>query len=281
MFKDSYLYTDSNTVSSRYSEQPWFVLGTSGHYHRQGDNNPVISQYYSFEANEQGEQVFAVPDGCIDIVFGGGIDNPCALVCGSKLEACIAGLKYKERYFGVRFAPGMIPSFLNIDAQDILAKNIPLNELVPGAKMLIEHIVNAESITDQVSSFSHFFHTIVGRKFTALTLHTLHVIERTAGCIQINDLASETGYTARTLQRQFRKETGMTPKMLCRIMRCQAALHAINHRETVLFSALSQDLGFSDQAHFTREFSQLIHSTPANYRQQVAIKPYSSYIFQH
>ncbi|MDO6749810.1 helix-turn-helix transcriptional regulator, partial [Gilvimarinus sp. 1_MG-2023] len=80
--------------------------------------------------------------------------------------------------------------------------------------------------------------------------------------IHINDLEALTGYTTRSLQRQFRADMGMSPKAFSQIIRCQSAVYDINHSDQVAFSDLASDLGFSDQSHFSREFKKQVNTTP-------------------
>lgn len=59
-----------------------------------------------------------------------------------------------------------------------------------------------------------------------LVLHSSNLLIRSAGSISIEQLAEDTGYTARYIDRCFRNETGLSPKQLAKIVRFQAAVSA-------------------------------------------------------
>ncbi|WP_411020101.1 helix-turn-helix domain-containing protein, partial [Salmonella sp. ZJJH21_0028] len=88
------------------------------------------------------------------------------------------------------------------------------------------------------------------RRPAPLTTQIVAKICQHKGNIQIQDLERYSGFSARTLQRQFRSDLGLTPKGFSRAIRCQSAIYDIHHRENIIFSDLACDLGFSDQSHF-------------------------------
>jgi AraC-like DNA-binding protein len=58
---------------------------------------------------------------------------------------------------------------------------------------------------------------------------------------------------------------GVSPKWLIRCFRLQDALQALETGLNVNLAALAQDLGYFDQAHFTRDFKQITGVTPGRY----------------
>ncbi|MOA46479.1 transcriptional activator FtrA [compost metagenome] len=102
----------------------------------------------------------------------------------------------------------------------------------------------------------------------------MRAIRESKGDIRLTQLEELTGYSCRTLQRQFQTDMGMSPKAFSRIVRCQSAIHEINRQERVIFSELACDLGFSDQPHFLREFKKLVSTTPLNYQRRVQQSAY-------
>ncbi|WP_221794307.1 AraC family transcriptional regulator [Oceanobacter mangrovi] len=261
-------------VAGILSKQPWFVLNAATHYDLVISDNPAISHFYSFEANHQNGLAFAIPDGCVDIVFDCNSEQPSARVCGTTLEARCAQLQDHHRYFGVRFAFGVIPDFLNLAADQLVDHEINLLELLPHAREMIEQISNEPQVLAQSRLFEHFFRSFHNRQPSALTLESMQRICQHKGNIQIQQLAEQTGRSRRTLHRQFIDDLGMSPKAFSRIVRCQSAVYDINHQQDVVFSALASDLGFSDQSHFLREFKKCVNATPADYQGQVQQQDY-------
>lgn len=263
-----------NRVSDLPSNQPWFVLNAATHYDLVTSSDPSISHFYSFEADQSNGLTFAIPDGCIDIVFDCDQSKPRALVCGTTLEARCADLVHQHRYFGVRFALGVVPKFLNIRADELVDQEIDLLNVVPEAVGLFEQVINRSSCPEQATLFQHFFRDIAPREPSPLTSLAVRLICENKGNIRVNELESQTGYTRRTLLRQFNVDIGLSPKAFSRIVRCQSAVCDINYREKVMLSDLAYDLGFSDQSHFLREFKKLVSTTPVDYLCRIKQKAY-------
>jgi AraC-like DNA-binding protein len=115
-------------------------------------------------------------------------------------------------------------------------------------------------------------------KTSTLTTMVIQQALRHRGDIRIQQLEDLSGYTSRTLHRQFSQDTGMSPKTFCRIIRCQAALDTLNTQHDVSFSELALDLGFSDQSHFLRDFKKLVSTTPCDYQRKMVQNAYSDRI---
>jgi Helix-turn-helix domain/AraC-like ligand binding domain len=67
------------------------------------------------------------------------------------------------------------------------------------------------------------------------------------------------------LIRRFTRTFGLSPSRYLRNLRCVSAKTLM--REGMAIAQVAQELGFSDQAHFTREFKKIHGITPGRYRQ--------------
>jgi AraC-like DNA-binding protein len=101
----------------------------------------------------------------------------------------------------------------------------------------------------------------------ALLARTL--VERVAAepaLFSVRLLAGAAGMTVRSLQRLFDTYVGVTPKWVIDRYRMIEAVDALNRGEAVNLTQLAQQLGYFDQAHFTRAFQQLTGHPPSYYR---------------
>ncbi|HWV37343.1 MAG TPA: helix-turn-helix domain-containing protein [Vulgatibacter sp.] len=71
----------------------------------------------------------------------------------------------------------------------------------------------------------------------------------------------------------FRREVGLAPKLLLRLLRFQRAVAALSSGPLASLAAVTQDAGYADQAHLTREFRALAGITPGRYRSAPALHP--------
>lgn len=122
----------SGYADAIYPEQPWFVLNAAQHYSIMASANPAISHFYTFDVSAAADVTMAIPDGCVDIVFDCDTARPTARVCGTPLEAHSVELINGHRYFGVRFAPGIMPDFLDLMAEELTNREYDFAEVVPG-----------------------------------------------------------------------------------------------------------------------------------------------------
>ncbi|SJN59742.1 transcriptional activator FtrA [Vibrio ruber DSM 16370] len=270
-------------VAAIHAKQPWFVLSAAQDFSLCSSEIPEVSHFYSFEADQSAALTLAIPDGCIDILFDCDANAPAAYVCGTTLEATRANFVHQHRYFGVRFLPGVIPDFLDASAREMVNHLLYLPDVVPTCHALFEQVVSTSTFVRQVSLTQQFLkdkflNSQRKRRFSPLTVQAIQHIFDHKGNIQIKQLEAMTGYTSRTLQRQFLSDLGLSPKAFSRIIRCQSAVYHINHHRQVVFSDLAYGLGFSDQAHFLREFKRLVSATPLDYQKRVKHETYLSRI---
>ena len=83
---------------------------------------------------------------------------------------------------------------------------------------------------------------------------------------RVSDLAEHVGRSVRTLQRRVRRSTGYPPKRFLAMQRFRRSVYEIAAGGDGL-SVIASDLGFSDQAHLTREFRRHAGVTPGAFRQ--------------
>lgn len=86
-----------------------------------------------------------------------------------------------------------------------------------------------------------------------------------AGRLRIRELLDDTGWSRRRLAERFRRQTGLTPKALARLLRFEHAtglLLGSGHRS---LSSVALACGYYDQAHLNRDFRELAGCTPTEY----------------
>lgn len=81
----------------------------------------------------------------------------------------------------------------------------------------------------------------------------------------VNTLAQEAGLSRAHFYRLFERSTRMTPHVYLNLLRMELAVKSVMHEEESLAS-LSDTLGFSNQAHFTRFFRDHAGVNPSEFR---------------
>jgi len=263
-----------NQLAEIRSKQPWLVLSAADKFSLASSNNQVISHFYRFQPKESNEQTFAIPDGCVDILFDCDPTKPNAHVFGTPMKPINIELNKDHYYFGVRFLSGVMPDFLAVSATELVGNNYQISDIILHDNHILEEMTTRLNFSEQIALFNRFIDNKKIREFSRVTSTVLHHICKTNGTIRINELERESGYSIRTIQRKFNVDMGMSPKAFSRIIRCQSAVYDINQSEKVDFSNMAFELGFSDQSHFLREFKKLVNATPLDYLTRVKHQTY-------
>ena len=82
---------------------------------------------------------------------------------------------------------------------------------------------------------------------------------------RVDELAATLGLPVRRLQRLFADYVGVSPKWVMRRARLHEAALRAEQGGPVDWAALASDLGYSDQAHLTRDFTATIGEPPGRY----------------
>ena len=90
--------------------------------------------------------------------------------------------------------------------------------------------------------------------------------ERRNDIVRAEQLADYAGMSLRTLQRLFTEYVGIGPKWVIQRFRILDAAAAAHSGQSTRWSGLAQELGFSDQAHLTRVFGEVVGTPPAAYQ---------------
>lgn len=91
------------------------------------------------------------------------------------------------------------------------------------------------------------------------------MIESSDGQIRISELAGEMGCSERHIYRLMMNAYGIGPKEYARIVRIRCAVRRMLEDSTRGITDYMEGLGFSDQAHFQREFKWYAGMTPRKF----------------
>lgn len=91
---------------------------------------------------------------------------------------------------------------------------------------------------------------------------------------RVADLAAHAGLSERALQRLVRRRVGLSPKWLIRRRRLHAAAGRLQAGDgTGDLAELAAELGYADQAHFTRDFRTVTGWTPGEFARRYRVTP--------
>jgi AraC-like DNA-binding protein len=155
----------------------------------------------------------------------------------------------------------------------------------------INQIISADDLFDNtsrslvnqlqnLSSFESMAYATDSFLMKYLTKKKLHIKEvtRIAAILKTNpnlfktkNLALRGNLSTRSLERQFLKEVGMTPKFFCRLVRFDQAVNLKVAHPNKSWSEISFLCGYYDSVHFNKNFKEFTDSCPSTFFTQAPL----------
>jgi len=135
---------------------------------------------------------------------------------------------------------------------------------------LRERLIYAETASRRLALLERYLQARVRRleRPSQTVQRAFELIQAAHGEISTEQLARACGCTSRTLRSATAAEAGLAPKQLARIVRIRYALDLLAGAGVPLSTAAASS-AFSDQAHMSREFRELIGEPPAQLGQKI------------
>jgi len=228
---------------------------------------PRLSSYVEcfwwLRASERGiDHHRVLPDGCTDLVFSTLNGRVRGSAVGFMTRAIVSQLAPREEVFGVRFRPAMSHGLLRTPVSMLTDTIVDLESLWgKEARTLEERLANAPSHQERIASIESVLKP--GEPPTPVQRAALWVVEN-RGEASAGELARHAGLSARQFRRLCIEQTGVGPKMLCRIVRFRNAANGVMRRPAN-WADFALDHGYYDQAHFINEFREFCGVTPTEY----------------
>ncbi|PRX49152.1 AraC-like DNA-binding protein [Prauserella shujinwangii] len=184
---------------------------------------------------------------------------------GATVQGVSAGYQVKVlegdgRVFGVAFRPGCFRPFLGAPVSTITGTSLDARELLPGALPDPVDVVTVERYLR-----THLPEPDPRAEEAAEIVATIAAKPEIA---RVDQLARERGTTPRRLQRLFAEYVGVGPKWVIRRYRLHEVTERLAKGGDIDWAALAVELGYTDQAHFVRDFRAMFGEPPTWYAQR-------------
>lgn len=196
-----------------------------------------------------------------------------ALVGGARSRPYLRRLDGPSRSAGALFRPGACRYLFGVPAGELAEQHTPLEELWGGDALARLDELPAASNPDRVLDTLETLLSARLPRLRALHPAVAHALERFAFGAEVGEVVRRTGYSHRRFIAQFEHAVGLTPKRYCRVLRFRRTLAQLSDPRLAL-AAVAQEAGYSDQAHFSREFSSFAGISPGRYRRAAPQQPY-------
>lgn len=173
------------------------------------------------------------------------------------------------KIISVHFRPTAICSLFGIAGHELANNVTDLDSLCKNH--LSEQLLNAADTAERIALLNNFL-TAQWRQHqsvnTAKTQYALKLLQEGDMTASLQLLQQQLHMTERSLERLFREQIGLSPKLISRIIRFQKAVNALSHPQAESLAAIAYKYDYADQSHFIREFRTFSGTTPQQFRQQ-------------
>jgi AraC-like DNA-binding protein len=179
------------------------------------------------------------------------------------------GVQVSLTPFGARALYGM-PAAALVDTL------VPLDDLLGrlGAE-LVDRLRHAASWDARFAALDHVFLRALGRGASGRheagrarpeVAEAWRRLVATRGRAQVGAIASDLAWSRRHLSRQFRREVGLSPKAVARVLRFEHAHRLAARADPPSWARVSATAGYADQAHLVREWREFTGLSPTAWR---------------
>ena len=173
------------------------------------------------------------------------------------------------KVLGVRFAPGGLRPFIAQPLSSFTDGTIAADALLGRPAAEAEALVLRQSDDSAMVAQAQSLLLAVLPQIDEAALLAGRLAAAAAapnGPVSVAQLCATMEISERRLQRLFADYIGVTPKWVIQRYRLQEAIWRLAQPDSPDLASLAQELGFFDQAHFSRQFVALVGSTPLAYR---------------
>ncbi|HVJ92703.1 MAG TPA: AraC family transcriptional regulator, partial [Labilithrix sp.] len=193
-----------------------------------------------------------------------------SVIGGARSTFYVRSISEPVHSVGVQLRPGAAAPLLGVPANELAETHTPLDDVWgQRAALTRERLATARSLAAQLDILEDLLVSQLtqGTKRDTAEIHpavaeALVLFEAGA---PVAEAVRRSGYSHRTFLTLFQRSVGLSPKVFARIRRFQRALDRLT-RERPRLVDLAADAGYADQAHLTREFTELAGMTPAEHR---------------
>lgn len=228
-------------------------------------------QYYNivFPSNDMFTSHYTLmPNACgtLSLAFDG--NNVIAELWGASLTPVVLGVEpngYRVLLL-IQLSPFGLYQITRQSQAEFAGKRLSLADIDSELfHSLYQAFVLSKTATDLANTCEKILYRRMEKHIVsdALMLAT-KVISNSHGQIQVKEVARQSCYSERQLNRLFLTQIGMNVKDFVRLTRFN---YVLKHIQTspCFFAALSQQAGYFDQAHFDKDFKLISGVSPQNY----------------
>jgi AraC-like DNA-binding protein len=255
------------------------------------DLQPFVRFFWAARAAGPAAPERVIPDGSCELILhfglrprrlmeGSALPQPQAFVFGQIERAIELEIQGDIDVFGVRFQPAGVAALWGIDASTLGPRECALEDLFCGSRRLQLERMHEASPDAWPAALRARYEAVAAWLRASARRTASRPVSRAAAALtyiersnaDARSAAREIGVSRRGLERAFRIAVGLSPAAYSRLRRIDRCARELRREDAVL-SALALNAGYADQAHFCREFRQIVGLSPGAYRRRLGFAP--------
>ncbi|WP_433615259.1 helix-turn-helix domain-containing protein [Dactylosporangium sp. CA-139114] len=169
---------------------------------------------------------------------------------------------------GVAFRPGVFRRYLNAPVDTITDRALPAEAAFTGLPPLdLTSLTTQAEPAPPVDALNHYLLTTRPEPDPPGDEAAARVgeIAGSPDLRRVDQLTARWAVSERHLQRLFAEHVGVSPKWVLRRFRLHEVTERMAARTPIDWATLAADLGYADQAHLTRDFTNMFGEPPTSY----------------
>ena len=196
------------------------------------------------------------------------------VVTGPQQRAWMREIRDTGSAFGIRLRPAGLPMLGGLTPQQVTDRTLPVTPQLDAAlHALLAEIAEAGTPEETAATAdAAIARRLDGRTPPADLLLANDVVDELTRRVHARagaGFADRFGASERSVQRALQATLGKGPKWVSRRIRLQEIARILDFEPEVDLAALAADLGYTDQAHLTRDFRDVAGLTPGAYRRSL------------
>ena len=209
-----------------------------------------------------------IPHPCVHLVFDAGK----TAIFGVVKKRFSYLLRDKGHVLGIKFRPGGFYTFAQIPVSNFTDRVCPIGEIFDvNAGALEAEILGQADEGKRVALAETFLRAHLPERD-----ETIVQINRIVDCIiddrtltKVENLVDRFNLSKRALQRLFSQYIGVGPKWVIQRYRLHEAAEQLAAGAEFDWPQMAIELGYTDQAHFIKDFKSMVGKTPADYARNI------------
>lgn len=236
-----------------------------------------VERYWIVAWDLRGQEPYTqetLPFPCVNLVFERGMSR----VYGVETGKFARLLENQGRVFGIKFRPGAFYPFVKTPVAQITNGSMAFRDVFGSDSTALEDaILSRVDEREMVAIAEGFLRQVLPEqdKNVSLINEVVDYIIAHQEITRVDDVLNRLNLNKRTIQRLFRQYVGVSPKWVIKRYRLHEVAERLAAGEVVDWPGMIVELGYSDQAHFIKDFKTIVGKTPVEYARHISAKAQS------